>query len=156
MPLAERVLAKAVNDVDGYDVVLVDCQPTFSLLTVNAMVASDYVVVPVETAYFSIHGLLLLLDTVSTIKEELNEGLKVLGIIPFKYSRRLKASKDNLARIQKFAETIKVYSPVPSSTYVERAIEERRPLYDFESKTAREALKAFEEVAEDIFNLVEV
>ncbi len=85
----ERILSKVINDINGFDVVLIDCQPTFSLLTINAMVASDYLIIPVETAYFSLHGLLLLLDTIEMVKEELNPDLKILGIVPFKYVKEL-------------------------------------------------------------------
>ncbi len=146
----EKVLLKAIKDVDDYDVIIIDCQPTFSLLTINAMVASDYILIPVETAYFSIHGLLLLLDTVEMIREELNPELGVLGIVPIKYDRRLKSSRKNLERIMRFSDRVKVYPPIPVSTYFERAIEERKTLYEFEGKTAKEGLRVLEEVSKDI------
>lgn len=135
----ERILSKAINDIDGFDVVLIDCQPTFSLLTINAMVASDYLIIPVETAYFSLHGLLLLLDTVEMVKEELNPDLKILGIIPFKYDKRLTASRKNLERIKKFEDRVKVYPPIPMSTYFKKSIEERKPLYTSQVKQLKRA-----------------
>jgi chromosome partitioning protein len=150
----ERILSKAINDIDGFDVVLIDCQPTFSLLTINAMVASDYLLIPVETAYFSLHGLLLLLDTIEMVREELNPDLKIMGIIPFKYDKRLTASRKNLERIKKFEDRVKVYSPIPLSTYFEKSIEEKKPLYAFTSKTAREGLKVFEEIVKDVERII--
>ena len=150
----ERILSKAINDIDGFDVVLIDCQPTFSLLTINAMVASDYLIIPVETAYFSLHGLLLLLDTIEMVREELNPNLKILGIIPFKFDKRLTASRKNLERIKKFEDKVKVYPPIPLSTYFERSIEEKVPLYSFSSKTAKESLKVFEGIVEDIIGII--
>ena len=151
----ERILSKAINDIGGFDIVLIDCQPTFSLLTINAMVASDYLLIPVETAYFSLHGLLLLLDTIEIIREELNPNLKILGIIPFKYDKRLTASRKNLERIKKFEDRVKVYPPIPLSTYFEKSVEERRPLNSFSSKTAKESLRVFEEIVEDISGIIE-
>jgi len=150
----ERILSKAINDIDGFDIVLIDCQPTFSLLTINAMVASDYLVIPVETAYFSLHGLLLLLDTIEMVREELNPNLKILGIVPFKYDKRLTASRKNLERIKKFEDKVKVYPPVPLSTFFEKSIEEKVPLYSFSSKTAKEGLRVFEEIVRDIGGIV--
>ncbi len=150
----ERILSKAINDVDGFDVVLIDCQPTFSLLTINAMVASDYLIIPVETAYFSLHGLLLLLDTVEMVREELNPDLKILGIVPFRFDKRLTASRKNLERIRKFEDRVKVYPPIPLSTYFEKSIEERKPLYAFTSKTAKEGLKVFEEIVKDVETII--
>jgi chromosome partitioning protein len=150
----ERILSKAINDIDGFDIVLIDCQPTFSLLTINAMVASDYLLIPVETAYFSLHGLLLLLDTIEMVREELNPNLKILGIIPFKYDKRLTASRKNLERIKKFEDRVKVYPSIPLSTFFEKSIEEKKPLYAFTSKTAKGGLKVFEEIVRDIERLI--
>jgi len=150
----ERILSKAIGDIDGFDVVLIDCQPTFSLLTINAMVASDYLIIPVETAYFSLHGLLLLLDTIEMVKEELNPDLKILGIVPFKFDKRLTASRKNLERIRKFEDRVKVYPPIPLSTYFEKSIEEKKPLHAFSSKTAKEGLRVFEEIVKDVENIV--
>jgi len=150
----EKILKKAIDDLNGYDIVIVDCQPTFSLLTINAMVASDYIIIPVETAYFSIHGLLMLLDTVEMIREDLNPRLKILGILPVKFDKRLKSSKRNLERIRKFMDRVKVYPPIPASTYFERAIEERKTLYEFEGKTAKEGVRVLEDVSRDILRAI--
>jgi len=150
----ERILSKAIADIDGFDVVLIDCQPTFSLLTINAMVASDYLIIPVETAYFSLHGLLLLLDTIEMVREELNPDLKILGIVPFKFDKRLKASRKNLERIKKFEDKVKVYPPIPLSTFFEKSIEEKVPLYSFDSRTAKEGLNVFEAIVKDISGII--
>jgi cellulose biosynthesis protein BcsQ len=88
------------------------------------------------------------------VKEELNPNLKILGIIPFKYDKRLISSRKNLERIKKFEDKVKVYSPIPLSTYFEKSIEEKKPLYAFTSRTAKEGLKVFEEIVKDVERII--
>ena len=150
----ERVLAKALEDLDGFDVVLIDTQPTFSLLTINAMVASDYILVPVRTTYLSLHGLTLLLDMVKLIQEDLNPKLKILGFIPFEHEKKLVSARKNLERLKEFEDLVKIYPPVPKSSSFEKSLEEKKSLTSYNQKTAKEALKVFEKVIEDIRKIV--
>lgn len=150
----ESVLLSALNDVDGFDVVLIDCQPTLSILTLNALVAADYILIPVETRGLSVQGLLLLFDTIEQVKEKLNRNLQILGILPVRYQQRLKAAKKNLERLNGFSDVIKVYPPVPESAAFEEMIENRKTLYELESGTAKRALKVYELLAKDIVKLV--
>ena len=76
MMARESILKKALDKVkDNYDIILIDCPPSLSLLTVNALVASNEVIVPTATDYLSYKGLELLIDTINNVKENLNEDL---------------------------------------------------------------------------------
>jgi hypothetical protein len=66
----------------------------------------------------------------------------------------LTASRKNLERIKKFEDRVKVYPPIPLSTYFEKSIEEKKPLYAFTSKTAKESLKVFEEIVKDVESII--
>jgi chromosome partitioning protein len=151
----EKILSKILNDFDGADIVLIDCQPAMSLLTINALSASDYTLVPVETAYLPLRGLIQLMDMVNEIREEYNPDLEILGILPNKYDSRLVVSRDNLKKLKRFEKVCKVYPPVPYSTYFEKALRDRAPLRKYDFKTAKEALKTLEFVCEDIVKIVE-
>jgi len=152
----ESVLRSALEDVMGFDVVLVDCQPTLSILTLNALVAADYALIPAETRALSVQGLLMLFDTIEQVREKLNRNLRVLGILPVRYQSRLKAAQKNLERLQNFSDIVKVYPPVPESAAFEETIENRKTLYEVDSETAKRALKIYEQVAEDIEKILGV
>ena len=86
-----RALAPAVPD---YDVILIDCQPSLGLLTVNALTASDSVVVPLECEYFALRGVALLKDTIDKVQERLNPRLKIDGILGTMYDSRTMHSRE--------------------------------------------------------------
>jgi len=73
-----RVLAPVVRD---YDVILIDCQPSLGLLTINALTASDGVIVPLECEYFALRGVALLKDTIDKVGERLNPRLQIVGLL---------------------------------------------------------------------------
>ena len=73
-----RALAPAVRE---YDVILIDCQPSLGLLTINALTASDGVIVPLECEYFALRGVALLKDTIDKVGERLNPRLRIIGLL---------------------------------------------------------------------------
>src|SRR5438046_4298372 len=79
----ERSLEKAIADVaDDYDFICLETPPSLGLITINALTASDKVIVPVQCEYLSMRGLIQLQNTVSMVKEDLNPGLEIEGILP--------------------------------------------------------------------------
>jgi chromosome partitioning protein len=86
----ERALEKALRPVRGdYDYILIDTPPSLGLLTINALVAADGVIVPVQCEYLSLRGLVQLESTLSMIRENLNPDVEIEGILPTMYDRRL-------------------------------------------------------------------
>src|ERR671937_1086904 len=91
----ERALEKALAPVkDNYDYVLVDTPPSLGLLTINALVASNGVIVPVQCEYLSLRGLVQLENTLSMIRENLNPNVEIEGILPTMYDKRTLHSKE--------------------------------------------------------------
>jgi chromosome partitioning protein len=91
----ERALAKALAPVkDTYDYILIDTPPSLGLLTINALVASNGVIVPVQCEYLSLRGLVQLENTLSMIRENLNPEVAIEGILPTMYDKRLLHSKE--------------------------------------------------------------
>ena len=96
----EQVLARALEEVrDEYDVVLVDCQPSLGLLTVNALTAADGVIVPLECEFFALRGVALLVDTINKVQDRLNPKLEVEGILATMYDSRTLHGREVLARV---------------------------------------------------------
>src|SRR5690606_10727238 len=96
----EQALARALHPVlDRYDYVLIDCQPSLGLLTVNGLACSDGVIIPTECEYFSLRGLALLTDTVDKVRDRLNPKLEISGILVTRYDPRTVNSREVMARV---------------------------------------------------------
>ncbi|GAA3655144.1 chromosome partitioning protein [Lentzea atacamensis] len=96
----EHTLVRTLRPViDHYDYVLVDCQPSLGLLTVNALAAADGVLIPLECEFFSLRGVALLIDTIEKVKERLNPKLNITGILATMYDPRTLHSREVMARV---------------------------------------------------------
>jgi chromosome partitioning protein len=91
-----RVIAPVVAD---YDYILIDCQPSLGLLTVNALTAAHGVIIPLECEFFSLRGVALLIDTVEKVQERLNPDLKLDGILATMYDGRTLHGREVFARV---------------------------------------------------------
>lgn len=96
----EQVLARALDSVrDDYDVILIDCQPSLGLLTVNALTAAHSVIIPLECEYFALRGVALLMTSIEKIRMRLNPQLKIEGILATMYDPRTLHGREVLARV---------------------------------------------------------
>jgi len=91
----ERALEKAIAPIRGaYEFILIDTPPSLGLLTINALVAADGVIVPVQCEYLSLRGLVQLENTLTMIRENLNPVVEIVGILPTMFDRRLLHSRE--------------------------------------------------------------
>ncbi len=99
---------------DEYDFVLIDCPPQLGILTINALVAADSVLVPLATNYLSLRGLQLLLRTVRLVQSRLNSELRIEGLLPTLYDRRTSHHQETLQEVRRiFGEQhIRVFETV--------------------------------------------
>ena len=96
----EQTLSRVIRPVvEEYDFVLIDCQPSLGLLTVNALTAANEVIVPLECEFFSLRGVALLIDTIDKVRERLNPGLKLAGILATMYDGRTLHGREVFARV---------------------------------------------------------
>jgi len=96
----ESILARVLRSVtDSYDVVLIDCQPSLGLLTVNALAAAHGVVVPLECEFFALRGVAMLVETIEKVRDRLNPRLELDGILATKYDSRTLHSREVVARV---------------------------------------------------------
>lgn len=148
--LIAKVFAKDVNSVfsiqdivdeqkDNYDYVIIDCPPNAEDMSVCSLVASNFVVVPMEMAYFSINGVLDIAETVLQVKKRLNPKLVILGALIVKYQERLKLT----AQLEEFSEVLvseklgcDVFkTKIHSGTAIPSSQAMKVSLRDFDSKT---------------------
>ncbi len=92
--LKDRIMAYLNNSKAPYDYILIDCPPSLSLLTIMALVASNSLVVPLQTEFFALEGLTQLMKTIERIKNNLNPNLTIKGILLTMYDRRNKLSSE--------------------------------------------------------------
>jgi len=104
----EQTLKRVLRPVrDRYDVIIIDCAPSLGLLTVNALTASDQVVIPLECEFFALRGVALLTDTIAKVTDRLNPDLEILGIVGTMYDGRTLHSREVLERVvEAFGETV--------------------------------------------------
>lgn len=108
----EYLLRKALkNLIHDFDYILIDCPPSLGILTINALAASDSVLIPMQCEFFSLEGLSHLLTTLDLIKENLNHHLKISGIILTMHDRRNKLTEQVEADVRSFLQD-KVYRHV--------------------------------------------
>jgi len=96
----EQILARVLRQVSGeYDAILIDCQPSLGLLTVNALTAAHGVLIPLECEFFALRGVALLVETIDKVKDRLNPALHLDGILATMYDSRTLHSREVLDRV---------------------------------------------------------
>ncbi|HEX4100701.1 MAG: ParA family protein [Pseudonocardiaceae bacterium] len=104
----EQALGRALRPlVPHYDFILVDCQPSLGLLTINALACADGVLIPLECEFFSLRGVALLMDTIDKVRERLNPDLTIVGILATMYDPRTLHAREVMARVvEAFGDTV--------------------------------------------------
>ncbi len=100
-PQREFIIKKLLLQAPQYDYILMDCSPSLSVMTINALTAAKYIIIPLQMEVLSIHGLELMLETVERIKKNLNPTLEIMGILPLMYDRKRRITQEVLAHIVK-------------------------------------------------------
>jgi chromosome partitioning protein len=102
-PEREYIMRKALASIrDEYDIIIIDCPPSLSLLTLNALTASDSVLIPVQCEYYALEGLGQLLNTIQIVKRHLNPQLDIEGVLLTMYDGRLRLSNQVVAEVRKY------------------------------------------------------
>ncbi len=101
MPNREKMMRKVVSKIrDRYDFIIVDCSPSLGLITVNALTASDSVIIPVQCEYFALEGLGKLLNTIKIVQSRLNPNLDIEGILLTMFDQRLRLAKQVVEEVK--------------------------------------------------------
>lgn len=144
----EQVLAGVLRQVkDEYDVIIIDCQPSLGLLTVNALTAADGVIIPVAAEFFALRGVALLMQSIEKVQSRINPSLEVYGVLVTMYTRTLHC-EEVLQRIYEafqgkvFHSVISRSIKLPDSTVAAAPI----TIYAPSHKTAKE----YREVAREL------
>jgi chromosome partitioning protein len=147
----ERALEKALVTVrDRYDYILFDTPPSLGLLTINAFVASDGVIVPVQTEYLALRGLVQLENTLAMVRENLNPNVQIMGILPTMFDKRLLNSREAVEiLVENFGDLVYDTRIRKLVRYAEAPVKGQSVLaYD----PTGEAAKMYRELAKEVLN----
>lgn len=140
-PLAqrERRLRRLIDTVPaGYDYVIIDCPPSVGLLTVNALTAADFVLIPIQCEYYALEGLTQLIATVNLVRDHLNPSLAIKGVVMTMYDPRTNLSSEVTAEVRRHLGDLVYEAIVPRSVRLSEAPSFGLPiaLYRADSKGA--------------------
>ncbi|MBD3363388.1 AAA family ATPase [Candidatus Dojkabacteria bacterium] len=131
----------------NYDFILIDCPPSLGLLTINALTASDEIIIPVQTEYYALEGLGQLLNTVKLVKTKLNSNLKIGGVILTMYDARTNLSKQVSDEVEKvFGDKVFV-SIIPRNVRLSESPSHGQPIKEYAPSST--GAKAYEKLAKE-------
>ncbi len=140
MPHRESNLKNALSLIkDNYDYILIDCPPSLGLITINALVAADTLLVPVQCEYYAMEGLSQLLSSVRQVKRLYNEGLELEGVLLTMFDGRLNLTAQVVAELKKFFANKLYKTTIPRGVRLSEAPSYGMPIqyYDKRSKGAK-------------------
>ncbi|MBT3312386.1 MAG: ParA family protein, partial [Desulfobacteraceae bacterium] len=143
------ILSNLLNGVtNSYDYILIDCPPSLSLLTLNAMAASDYVLIPLQSEFFALEGLGQLLQTVKLIKQGMNPGLKIAGILLTMYDKRTLLARQVADDAQKYFKDQVFKTRIPRNVRLGEAPSFGLPIFQYEPNS--KGAQSYMELAKEI------
>ncbi|MDX1702497.1 MAG: ParA family protein, partial [Melioribacteraceae bacterium] len=148
-PHRETLLKKALEETEyDYEYILIDCPPSLSLLTLNALTASDSVIIPVQCEYFALEGLGQLLNTINVIRKQLNTNLAINGVLLTMYDQRLNLSNQVVDEVKKYFGDKVFDTIIHRNVRISEAPSHAKPviLYDAISTGARNYISLASEV----------
>lgn len=143
------LLRNVISEVaDDYDYIIIDLPPSLSLLTVNGMIAANYLLLPVQTEFYALEGVSQLLETMKLVKQASNPDLKLLGVVATMYDKRLVLSEQVVEQMKKHFKDKVFDTVIPRNVRVAEAPSHGAPVgsYDVFSKGA----KAYKELTKEV------
>lgn len=152
-PEREKILKKVLATLsEDYDYILIDCSPSLGLLTVNALTASDSVIIPVQCEYFALEGLGKLLNTIKIIQTNLNPALEIEGFLLTMYDSRLRLANQVVEEVTRHFQQMVFNTIIQRNVKLSEAPSYGQPalLYDAESRGTINYLNLARELLERI------
>ena len=134
-----------------YDYILMDCSPSLNLLTINGLVASQSVLIPMQPHYFSLEGMSQLFATLKIVKERINSDLDILGILPTIFDSRTKMSRDMLVQLKDYFKEKLLNSVIRMNTRLVEATAHGKSIFDYDPNC--NGAKDYWQLTEEIIGL---
>ena len=147
----EFVLKEELDKIkDNYDFVIIDCPPALNLLTVNALVAADSVMVPIQCEYYALEGLTQLLHTINLIQERLNDKLEIDGVLFTMYDTRTNLSSEVVENVRDNIHLHIYATIIPRNVRLAEAPSYGLPIHMYDKKSA--GAEAYEKLAKELID----
>ena len=149
----ENILKNALLSIrNNFDIILIDCPPSLGILTINGLVASDKILIPVQAEYYALEGLGQLLETVNLVKENLKPDLDILGAVLTMYDSRVGLSNAVLEELYRYFPNKIFRSVIPRSVRLAEAPSFGKTIFEYEPNG--KAAKAYERLAREFLELL--
>lgn len=147
----ERILQQRIGEPQ-YDIVLIDCPPALGLLTINALVAADYLLIPVQAEYYALEGLGQLLSVFQRVKQGLNPRIEILGVVVTMYDKRTSLAEQVYRELEKHFNEKVFKSVIPRNVRLAEAPSYGRSIVEHDkwSKGAR----AYKQLTKEVLSRV--
>jgi len=150
-PKRETILKNLLADLkDSFDYIIIDCPPSLSLLTVNALTAADSMLIPLQCEFYALEGLGQLLRTMKRIKHNLNPKLKIVGILLTMYDKRTNLSQQVAEDTEKYFRNLVFKTIVPRNVRLGEAPSFGKPILLYDATSA--GAQSYFELAKEIMN----
>ncbi len=134
-----------------FDVIIIDCPPTLGLLTINALVAANRVIIPVQTQYYAIKGLTALIKVINTIKLKLNHDLEILGLLATFFDGRTVLAREMLENLRELGDHRVFNTMIKNTVKLGEAPLTGKPVTEYATNSA--AAQAFRDLAREVIEL---
>ena len=145
----EYVLGQKISYLeDQYDFIIIDCPPALGLLTINGLVASKEIIIPVQAEYYALEGLSQLMETIELVRDNLNPDLKVLGALVTMFDPRYKLSRDVLQELYKYFPSRIFRTAIPRNIRLAEAPSYGKTILKYDKKSS--GAKAYHKLSREI------
>ena len=147
----EYIIKKEVEKIkDNYDFIIIDCPPSLSMLTINAMTTADSVLVPIQCEYYALEGLSQLIHTIELVQERLNPGLSIEGVVFTMYDARTNLSSDVVDTVKENLNTTVYQTIIPRNVRLAEAPSHGLPINLYDPKST--GAESYRNLAKEIMN----
>ncbi len=142
-------LRDAIRSVEvNYDYIIIDLPPSLSILTVNGMIASNFLLLPVQTEFFALEGVAQLLESMKLVMKQANPSLKLLGVVATMYDKRTSLSAQVFEEIKRYFKTLTFKTTIPRNVRVAEAPSHGVPIGDYDKFS--KGAKAYKEFTKEV------
>ncbi|SCW51202.1 chromosome partitioning protein [Ruminococcaceae bacterium YRB3002] len=145
----EQILKNAIASVvEDYDYVIIDCPPSLGILTINALTAAEYLIVPIQGEYYALEGLTQLIDTINIVKKKLNPDISLLGVVLTMFNLRTSLSRQVKEDVDDYFGKKVFKTIVPRNVRLAEAPSYGMSIYDYDKNS--KGAKAYEALANEV------
>jgi len=146
-------LSEALLEVRGdYDVILIDCPPSLGLLTVNGLVAADYILIPVQAEYYALEGLSQLIGTINLVQENLKPELSIIGAVITMFDKRLRLTDQVMQELYKYFPDKIFRTVIPRNVRLTEAPSHGKSIHHYDP--ASKGAKAYQKLARELLEII--